>query len=175
MKDKHACNAVLGYTVIRIFVGLCQPEKPHKIWSPVILMRVLKHNCLSARWIITQLWKCGFAIDERVKVRVGVCSSGRTTGQCKEVRAGSSEWWKDSETCMCLMVIGGITYTNNEASDDNIFCMTSTFVKAVLTRRNSTLDHRLAAVVFARSYASEYTHTHTLTQFSFHIFRPNVI
>lgn len=41
----------------------------------------------------------------------------------------------------CLTVIGDITYTNNEAEDDNIPCMTSVFAKAVLTRRNGTLNH----------------------------------
>lgn len=38
-------------------------------------------------------------------------------------------------------MIGDITYTNNEAEDDNIPCMTSVFAKAVLTRRNGTLNH----------------------------------
>lgn len=45
------------------------------------------------------------------------------------------------ETSTCLMAIGDITYTNNEAEDDNIFCMMSVFVKAVLTQQDGTLNH----------------------------------
>lgn len=51
------------------------------------------------------------------------------------------EWQREGETSTCLMLIGDITYTNNEAEDDNIFCMTSAFVKAVLTQWNGTLNH----------------------------------
>lgn len=46
-----------------------------------------------------------------------------------------------AKSSTCLTVIGDITYTNNEAVDDNILCMTSVFAKAVLTQRNGTLNH----------------------------------
>ncbi|KAI9523478.1 hypothetical protein NQZ68_027336 [Dissostichus eleginoides] len=57
---------------------------------------------------------------------------------------------REGETSTCLMVIGDIAYTNNEAEDDNIFCMTSVFVKAVLTQRNGTLNHPHAPDVNAQ-------------------------
>lgn len=57
------------------------------------------------------------------------------------------------------MVIGDITYTNNEAEDDNIFCMTSVFVKAVLTQRNGTLNHP-----HAPDAHKTHPNTHSLTK-----------
>lgn len=59
------------------------------------------------------------------------------------------------------MVIGDITYTNNEAEDDNIFCMTSVFVKAVLTQRDGTLNHPHAPDACAQN---THPNTHSLTK-----------
>lgn len=62
------------------------------------------------------------------------------------------------------MVIGDITYTNNEAEDDNIFCMTSVFVKAVLTQRNGTLNHPHAPDAYAQWHAQTHLNTHARTK-----------
>lgn len=69
------------------------------------------------------------------------------------------------ETSTCLMAIGDITYTNNEAEDDNIFCMMSVFVKAVLTQRDGTLNHPHAPDV---RIARTYTHAHAREDFTSH-------
>lgn len=69
------------------------------------------------------------------------------------------------ETSTCLMAIGDITYTNNEAEDDNIFCMMSVFVKAVLTQRDGTLNHPHAPDV---RIAGTYTHAHAREDFTSH-------
>lgn len=47
--------------------------------------------------------------------------------------------------------------SNNEAEDDNIFCMMSVFVKAVLTQRDGTLNHPHTLDVHTRPQ----THTQT--------------
>lgn len=76
---------------------------------------------------------------------------------------------REGETSACLMVIGDITYTNNEAEDDNIFCMTSVFVKAVLTQRNGTLNHPRGPDVYTqwRTDTSKHTCTHERFHFTF--------
>lgn len=85
-------------------------------------------------------------------------SSGRkrTTGQFGGIDSERERQGK-GETSTCLMAIGDITYTNNEAEDDNIFCMMSVFVKAVLTQRDGTLNHPHALDV----HMQRHTHTHT--------------
>lgn len=62
-------------------------------------------------------------------------ASRRTTGQfVQSVEKAERESDRGrAKTSTCLMVIGDTTYTNNEAADDNIFCMMSVFAKAVLT------------------------------------------
>lgn len=74
------------------------------------------------------------------------------------------EWQREGETSTCLMVIGDITYTNNEAEDDNIFCMTSVFVKAVLTQRNGTLNHPHAPDMYTQWHAQTHLNTHARTR-----------
>ena len=64
------------------------------------------------------------------------------------------------------MVIGDITYTNNDAEDDNIFCMTCTFVKAVLTQRNGTLNHPHAPEVYTRQRAQTQLNAHPRADFT---------
>lgn len=77
------------------------------------------------------------------------------------------EWQREGETSTCLMVIGDIIYTNNEAEDDNIFRMTSVFVKAVLTQRNGTLNHPHTPDVYAQWHAQTHLNTHRRTK-TFH-------
>lgn len=74
------------------------------------------------------------------------------------------EWQREGETSTCLMVIGDITYTNNEAEDDNIFCMMSVSVKAVLTQQNGTLNHPQAADMYAQWHAQTHLNTHACTK-----------
>lgn len=76
------------------------------------------------------------------------------------------------EASTCLMAIGDITYTNNEAEDDNIFCMMSVFVKAVLTQRDGTLNHPHAPDV---RVAHTHARAHMLARISLHIFQPDVM
>lgn len=72
-----------------------------------------------------------------------------------------------AKSSTCLTVIGDITYTNNEAEDDNIPCMTSVFAKAVLTRRNGTLNH-------AQCDAPTHPERARARQISLRIFQPDV-
>lgn len=74
------------------------------------------------------------------------------------------EWQREGETSTCLMVIGDITYTNNEAEDDNIFCMTSVFVKAVLTQGNGTLNHPHASDMYVQWHAQTHLKSHARTK-----------
>lgn len=74
------------------------------------------------------------------------------------------------------MVIGDITYTNNEAEDDNIFCMTSVFVRTVLTQRNGTLNHPHAPDAYSQCGDTSKKHTRThAPDISLHIFLPDVM
>lgn len=81
-----------------------------------------------------------------------------------------SDGGRAEKSSTCLTVIGDITYTNNEAEDDNIPCMTSVFAKAVLTRRNGTLNHPHRDA----PDASERARAHAHGEISLRIFQPDV-
>lgn len=65
------------------------------------------------------------------------------------------------------MVIGDITYANNEAVDDNIFSLMSVYVKAVLTQPNGTLNHPQVPEVLGQ----QHTNIQTNMVISLHIFQ----
>ncbi len=119
--------------------------------------------CASVCYLWVPLSRTSWAESDRKDARVQeqkddgtICTIG---GEGRE-----GEWQREGETSTCLMVIGDITYTNNEAEDDNIFCMTSVFVKAVLTQRNGTLNHPHAPDVYAQWHAQTHLNTHARTR-----------
>lgn len=66
-----------------------------------------------------------------------------------------------------------IASSNGQEGDDNIFCMTSVFVKAVLTQGGATLNHSQIQDISAQRHT--YLNTHACTKgTSLHIFQPDM-